>query len=329
MTAEIPLDDIFRNCTDRTFAKKALSVFRFQYANNPVYHEYCRHIHVAEDQVLAPEQIPFLPISFFKTHTVKTTEFEPELTFESSGTAGMARSRHYVKDKRLYEASIWNSFRHFYGNPADYVLLALLPNYLEQQHSSLVYMTDFLMKKSGHPENGYFLRNHKDLYDRLLYLKNAGRKTMLWGVTFALLDFAEEYRLDFPELVVFETGGMKGRRSEMVKEELYVRLKESFGVSQIHSEYGMCELLSQAYSCGRNRFFTPPWMRLWLRDERDPLASQSPVTGGVINVIDLANLYSCAFIATEDLGRQHEDGSIEVVGRLDSAQLRGCSMLVL
>ena len=325
---ESSLENIFHTYTDKAFAQKALSVFHFQYVQNPVYREYCQRIHVREDDVLTVEQIPFLPISFFKTHDVKTTDFQPELTFQSSGTTGMTHSHHYIKDKRLYEDSIWHSFHHFYGDPVDYVFLTLLPNYLEQQNSSLIYMMDFLMKKSNHPDNGYYLRNHKDLYDKLLHLQKTGQKTILWGVTFALLDFIEEYRMNFPELIVFETGGMKGRRKEMVKEEVYALLEDAFGVSQIHSEYGMCELLSQAYSCKANRFFTPPWMKLWLRDEKDPLASQSPVKSGVINVIDLANLYSCSFISTEELGRRHEDGSIEVLGRLDSAQLRGCNLLV-
>lgn len=274
------------------------------------------------------EDIPFLPISFFKTHEVKTTLFKPALTFRSSGTTGMQQSQHLIKDALLYQHSLKNCFQHFYGSPSDYTFLALLPNYLEQKNSSLIYMMETLMKASGAKDNGYFLYNHEDLYQKLIQLRDNHRKTILWGVTFALLDFAEHYQLDFPELIVFETGGMKGRRKEMVKEELYDILKRAFGVPGIHSEYGMCELLSQAYSTGDNIFATPPWMRLRLRSEKDPLDGSDTVGTGVINVIDLANIFSCAFIATEDLGRRHPNG-IEVLGRLDHAQIRGCNLMVL
>ena len=259
---------------------------------------------------------------------MKCGDFVPELTFQSSGTTGMERSRHLIRDAILYRRSLLESFRYFYGDPAEYTFLALLPNYLEQQNSSLIYMMEALMEASGASDNGYYLYNHKDLYDKLLQLRDRHQKTILWGVTFALLDFAAQYRLDFPELIVFETGGMKGRRKEMVKEELYAILREAFGVADIHSEYGMCELLSQAYSCGGNVFATPPWMRLRLRSEKDPLDGSDSVGTGVINVIDLANIHSCSFIATEDLGRRHPDG-IEVLGRLDSAQIRGCNLMVL
>ena len=249
--------------------------------------------------------IPFLPISFFKSHEVKTGDFTPELIFRSSGTTGMQHSVHLIRDALLYQRSLIAGFRHFYGNPADYTFLALLPNYLEQKHSSLVYMMDELMRQSGSADSGYYLYNHEELYQKLQQLRDRHQKTILWGVTFALLDFAEKYPIDFPELIVFETGGMKGRRKEMVKEELYDILRKAFGVSDIHSEYGMCELLSQAYSKGGNVFATPPWMQLRLRSEKDPLDGSDSVGTGVINVIDLANLHSCSFIATEDLGRRH------------------------
>lgn len=322
-------ENIFHSYSEKEFEQIALDIFHFQYFNNEVYQKYCRYIHVKESKINKISQIPFLPISFFKTHRIQTTAFVPELTFQSSGTTGMSCSYHYVKSQKLYRESLYQGFSCFYQQPEQYVFLALLPSYIEQQNSSLIFMMDTLMKMSGAAENGYYLHNYRDLYDNLLDLQKRGRKTILWGVTFALLDFIEHYQLDFPELIVFETGGMKGRRKEMIKEELYEKLKKAFGVPQIHSEYGMCELLSQAYSQGENQFFTPPWMRLYLRDEKDPLASMSPVSTGVVNVIDFANLYSCSFVATEDLGRKHKNGGIEILGRVDNSQLRGCNLLVV
>lgn len=319
---------IFRIRNDAEFEHSALSVFRFQFAHNSTYRSYCQLLNINKEDIHHLEDIPFLPISFFKTHLVKTTRFTPALTFRSSGTTGMQQSRHLIKDAILYQMSLTEGFRFFYGSPSEYTFLALLPNYLEQKHSSLVYMMDSLMCQSRSKESGYYLYNHEDLYKKLIQLRDNKQKTILWGVTFALLDFAEKYTLDFPELIVFETGGMKGRRKEMVKEELYATLCKALGVSDIHSEYGMCELLSQAYSKGGNIFATPPWMRLRLRNEKDPLDGSDTVGTGVINVIDLANIYSCSFIATEDLGRRHPNG-IEVLGRLDHAQIRGCNLLVM
>jgi len=321
-------DHIFHLSSKADFEATALRVFGFQYENNTVYRTYCQHIGKSKEDVQTLSDIPFLPISFFKTHDVKTGEFEPELTFRSSGTTGMERSRHLIKDASLYRKSLIESFRHFYGNPSDYVFLALLPNYIEQQNSSLIYMMEELMHESGAKENGYYLYNHEDMYQKLIQLRDNQQRTILWGVTFALLDFAEKYTMDFPQLIVFETGGMKGRRKEMVKEELYGILRKAFGVTDIHSEYGMCELLSQAYSKGGNIFSTPPWMQLRLRSEKDPFDSSNQMATGVINIIDLANLHSCAFIATEDLGRRHPDG-IEILGRMDHSQTRGCSLMVL
>lgn len=321
-------DHIFHLSSKADFEATALRVFGFQYENNTVYRTYCQHIGKSKEDVQTLSDIPFLPISFFKTHDVKTGEFEPELTFRSSGTTGMERSRHLIKDASLYRKSLIESFRHFYGNPSDYVFLALLPNYIEQQNSSLIYMMEELMHESGAKENGYYLYNHEDMYQKLIQLRDNQQRTILWGVTFALLDFAEKYTMDFPQLIVFETGGMKGRRKEMVKEELYGILRKAFGVTDIHSEYGMCELLSQAYSKGGNIFSTPPWMQLRLRSEKDPFDGSNQMATGVINIIDLTNLHSCAFIATEDLGRRHPDG-IEILGRMDHSQTRGCSLMVL
>ena len=321
-------DHIFHLSSEADFEATALQVFGFQYENNTVYRTYCQHIGKSIENVQTLSDTPFLPISFFKTHDVKTGDFEPELIFRSSGTTGMERSRHLIKDAALYRKSLIESFRHFYGNPSDYVFLALLPNYIEQKNSSLIYMMEELMRESGAKENGYYLYNHEDMYQKLIQLRDSQQKTILWGVTFALLDFAEKYTMDFPQLVVFETGGMKGRRKEMVKEELYDILRKAFGVTDIHSEYGMCELLSQAYSKGGNIFSTPPWMQLRLRSEKDPFDGSNQMATGVINIIDLANLHSCAFIATEDLGRRHPNG-IEILGRMDHSQTRGCSLMVL
>ena len=321
-------EQIFHLSSSADFEAAALRVFAYQYAYNSVYHAYCQHIGVQAKSVRTISDIPFLPISLFRTHDVVTGDFLPELTFRSSGTTGMERSRHLVKDAGLYRKSLTESFRYFYGEPSDYVFLALLPNYVEQRNSSLVYMMDVLMHESGAPENGYYLYNHEDMYKMLLQLRDNHKKTILWGVTFALLDFVEHYTLDFPQLIVFETGGMKGRRKEMVKEELYRILQKAFGVTDIHSEYGMCELLSQAYSKGGNVFATPPWMRLRLRSEKDPFDGSDTTDTGAINVVDLANVHSCSFIATEDLGRRSRDG-IEVLGRLDHSQIRGCSLMVL
>ena len=313
---------------DEEFLSKALQLFEYQYLNNDIYQQYCDLLHRSPAHVKTLEELPFLPISFFKTHKIVTGTFAPQMVFFSSGTTSTQVSKHYIKDIALYERSFTKSFRHFYGAVEDYTFLALLPNYQENPNSSLIYMTNKLMKLSASPYNGYFLNNHQQLFYCLQHLKTTGRKVILFGVSYALLDFAEHYQLYFPELIVFETGGMKGRRKELVKEELHAILMATFGVSKIHSEYGMCELLSQAYSSGDNIFYTPPQMKLLLRDERNPLLHSSMLATGFINVIDLANKYSCAFIATDDLGRRNPDGGIEILGRMDSAEVRGCNLLV-
>ena len=313
---------------DEEFLSEALQLFEYQYFNNTVYQQYCDLLHRNPAQVKTLEELPFLPISFFKTHKIVTETFEPQTVFFSSGTTSAQTSKHYIKDLALYERSFTTSFCHFYGAVEDYTFLALLPNYQENPNSSLIYMTNKLMKLSTSPYNGYFLNNHQQLFDHLQQLKTTDRKVILFGVSYALLDFAEHHQLHFPELIVFETGGMKGRRKELVKEELHAILMAAFGVPKIHSEYGMCELLSQAYSNGDNIFYTPPQMKLLLRDERNPLLHSPSLTTGFINVIDLANKYSCAFIATDDLGHRHFDGGMEILGRMDSAEVRGCNLLV-
>jgi len=332
------LENIFYPFSDEDFEKHALALFQYQYEKNEIYRSFCNMLKVNIQNITTYTQIPFLPISFFKTHQVKTGEFEPDIEFRSSGTTGSDTSRHFVKDVKLYENSFLKSFEYFYGNPHDYCFLALLPNYLEQcsnealpqsykKHSSLIYMINRLISGSKYAESGFYLYNHEELFEKLFTLKEKKIKTILFGVSFALLDFAEKFTGSFPDLIVFETGGMKGRRPEIVKSELHQILCNAFNVKHIHSEYGMCELLSQAYSSEQNLFATPPWMKILLRDEKDPLHYSLSLTTGAINVIDFANLHSCAFIATDDLGKRAANGMIEILGRLDVSQIRGCNLM--
>ena len=320
--------EIFAISNLADFNSAALSVFRHQALNCDIYKAYIDNLHIVPEQVKTIEEIPFLPISFFKTHEVLSSKDPVEIVFSSSGTTGQIQSRHLVTDVSIYEQSFNAAFELFYSKPEDTCILALLPSYLERDGSSLIYMVDSLLKQSKHPDSGYFLHNHADLYQKLQELQQNGTKTLLIGVTYALLDFTEAFQINFPELIVMETGGMKGKRKEMVREELHAQLTEGFGVSMIHSEYGMTELLSQGYSDGAGIFNCPPWMKIMLRDTNDPLSPpQNHQTGG-INVIDLANINSCAFIATQDLGKVYPDGSFEVLGRFDNSDIRGCNLLV-
>jgi hypothetical protein len=321
-------NQIFSIQTEAEFDQTALSVFQYQAQNCSVYQSYINHLHVSAEEITSVDQIPFLPIAFFKTQEVVTGTQEPVIAFSSSGTTGMVQSRHLVTDLSLYDRSFNKTFQQFYGDPKDICILALLPSYQERDGSSLIYMVDALIEQSEHKDSGYFLHNHSDLYEKLKQLQASGQKTILIGVTYALLDFVEQYGLDFPELIVMETGGMKGKRKEMVREELHAVLQAGFGVPAIHSEYGMTELLSQAYSAGVGIFNCPPWMKIMLRDTNDPLSQPKQGRSGGINVIDLANLNSCAFIATQDLGKIYPDGSFEVLGRFDNADIRGCNLLV-
>lgn len=281
------------------------------------------------------EEIPFLPISFFKTHRVQTLlpgTQETQKVFESSGTTGEQSSKHYVNDISLYEESFLTAFEMFYGAPSQYLILGLLPGYLERQNSSLVYMVQGLMDKSGHEKAGFFLYNHAQLFDLLQQANAVGQKVLLIGVTFSLLDFAEKYTMNMRHTIVMETGGMKGRKAELTRDEVHAFLQERLGVETIHTEYSMTELLSQAYSSAGGKLVCPPWMKVVMREQNDPFAlTARPRTkvGGLINVIDLANIYSCAFIATDDVGRLYYDGSFEVLGRSDQSDLRGCSLLVV
>lgn len=325
---KISIPSIFSIRSEQEFNETALAIFKHQAANCEPYRQFITNLNIKAEQIKDVKDIPYLPISFFKSHRIVSNTDKEEIVFSSSGTTGMVQSKHYVTDLSVYDDSFIKAFEQFYGKSEDYCLLALLPSYLERDGSSLIYMVDALLKQSKHPDSGYFLHNHEDLYHKLTALKTAGQKTILIGVTYALLDFLEHYPLDFPELIVMETGGMKGKRKEMVREELHDMLKSGFGVSAIHSEYGMTELLSQAYSFGEGIFECPAWMKIVLRDTNDPLTLLNANQTGGINVIDLANLNSCSFIATQDLGRLLRDGSFEVLGRFDHSDIRGCNLLV-
>ncbi len=319
---------IFNIKTETEFNEIAIDIFRYQATNNPVYKQYIDILKVDQSQIKSYREIPFLPIQFFKSQDIITDGKSPEITFSSSGTTGMITSQHLVADVNLYIESFRKAFELFYGNVEDMAIVALLPSYLERSGSSLIYMVDDLIKRSNNSESGYFLYNHQDLFNTLSTLRDKGKKTVLFGVTYALLDFVENFNIDFPELIVMETGGMKGKRKEMIREELHKILCAGFHVESIHSEYGMTELLSQGYSKGSGLFHTPPWMKILIRDTNDPLSLLDNKKTGAINVIDLANYYSCSFIATQDLGKFHQDGSFEILGRFDNSDIRGCNLLV-
>ena len=319
---------IFSLNNEADFEKTALDIFNHQAKNCKVYKDFIYHLGIEPETITSHLEIPFLPISFFKTHQVVSTSNEPAIIFSSSGTTGQIQSKHLVSDVKIYEQSFNLAFEQFYGAIENTCLLALLPSYLERDGSSLIYMIDSLLTQSEHPKSGYFLHDLENLYMTLKELQKAGQKTILIGVTYALLDFIEQFQLHFPELIVMETGGMKGKRKEMVREELHQTLCTGFGVNKIHSEYGMTELLSQAYSNGDGIFKTPNWMKILLRDTSDPLSLLESKKSGGINVIDLANLNSCSFIATQDLGKVYADGNFEVLGRFDNADIRGCNLLV-
>jgi hypothetical protein len=322
------------NITEAGFNDLALEVFRFQYINNNVYKAYLDALGVNAPKLSRVEDIPFLPIKFFKTHTVQSSVFEPEIIFESSGTSQTLNSKHSVKDLNLYEESFKKGFEYFYGRINNYCILGLLPAYLERTGSSLVYMVDKMINLSSHPQSGFYLNEYQKLFETLRQLEDKGQETLLIGVSFALLDFFEQYPMKLKNTIVMETGGMKGRRREMIRPELHAALTVGSGVKEIHSEYGMTELLSQAYSKGNGIFNCPPWMKVLVRDEEDPLliktlsATRVPLSGAV-NIIDLANVYSCSFIATDDAAKLYADGSFEILGRMDGSDLRGCSLMIM
>ena len=310
------------------FEKHVWTTFKNQYENNSVYRSYCDLIHKDPDRVQRIADLPFLPISFFKTHKVQTTKYT-DFHFTSSGTTGSSVSKHYVPNLALYEASFRCGFERFYGAINKYAVLALLPSYLERSGSSLIYMVQDWIKNSKHPLSGFYLNDYAALANQLALLEKQKQPTLLIGVSFALLDFAEQYPQQLKHTMVMETGGMKGRRKELLREALHQHLKEGFGQASIHSEYGMTELLSQAYACKDGQFETPPWMQVLARDPSDPLSLIAQGQIGGLNIIDLANQDSCAFIATEDLGRVYASGKFEVLGRFDAAEIRGCNLMVV
>lgn len=321
-------DRIFNIKSESVFFESALKVFHYQYDRNSVYKRFIDSLGKQVSSVKSLIDIPFLPVEFFRNHKITTGDLPVEMIFESSGTTGVTPGKHFICDLSLYEESFLNSFRMFYGDPQEYVIAALLPSYTEREGSSLVYMADKLIKKSNHVLSGFYRDNIDNLINSLKKVKETNRKFFLLGVSFALLDLAENTSADLRDVIVMETGGMKGRRKELTRSELHSILKEKFNVTSIHSEYGMTELMSQAYSKGEGIFYCPPWMKIILRDPQDPLTmfTESGRTGG-INIIDLANINSCSFISTGDLGKLHDDGGFEVLGRFDNSDIRGCNLL--
>ncbi|CAL2080495.1 long-chain-fatty-acid---luciferin-component ligase [Tenacibaculum sp. 190524A05c] len=322
-------NSIFNIQTGQEFKEVVLQVFKHQFEHNPVYRSFCDLLYVHPSDVKDIEEIPFLPIQFFKSKKVISSLKDVEEVFSSSGTTGSVTSKHYVTDISLYQESYIKGFQHFYGDIDDYIILALLPNYLERKGSSLVYMVDDLIQKSNHEESGFYLNNLDELANKLSLLDSSGKKVLLIGVSFALLDMVEQHSFNLKNTIIMETGGMKGRRKELIRTELHQLLSDGFGVENIHSEYGMTELLSQGYSNGNGVFACPPWMKILTRDTEDPLSIQTKGKTGGINVIDLANYNSCSFIATQDLGKVHADNSFEIIGRFDNSDIRGCNLMVL
>lgn len=320
--------NIFNIQTEEDFLNVALETFRFQAKNNIIYKEFIRLLNIAVSDVKRLEQIPFLPIQFFKTHKIISTNASVKEIFYSSGTTGMQLSKHFVTDINLYKTSYTKGFSSFYGAISNYTILALLPNYLERKGSSLVFMIDDLIKKTGKQESGFYLNNIDELAQKLRYLDQKGEKILLIGVSFALLDLIEKHQFQLKNTIVMETGGMKGRRKEIIRQELHQLLKKGFGVRQIHSEYGMTELLSQAYSLGNGTFKTPKWMKIIIRDTEDALSILPENKTGGINLIDLANRNSCSFLATQDLGKKLENNTFEILGRFDNSDIRGCNLMV-
>ncbi len=310
------------------FNTRTMDILNYQYSENHLYRDFSNQLQKTPEKIRELNQISFLPVSFFKNSEVKSGEFIPEIIFESSSTTGTNPSRHFVKKIRLYRESFVKGFELFYGNIRNFCVLGLLPAYLERRGSSLVFMVNELINFSGHDDSGFYLYDFERLYDMLLKMEKHKQKTLLIGVSFALLDFAEKYAMKLNHTTIIETGGMKGRKEEITRMELHKILKRQLGVGHVHSEYGMTELLSQAYSSGDGIYKPVPWMKALVRDEDDPLSIHNSGEG-LLNIIDLANRDSCSFIATDDIVRLYDDGSFEVMGRMDNSDIRGCSMLVV
>jgi hypothetical protein len=322
-------NSIFNLHNSNEFEKMALEIFQFQAKNNVVYGEFLNHLHIDIHSIKKIEEIPFLPIQFFKSHQVLSSNETIQSLFLSSGTTGNEQSKHFVTDLSIYEKSFTKGFEHFYGAIEDFTVLALLPSYLERDGSSLIYMVNDFIRKSKNEKSGFYLNNLEELSQNLIELDKKNEKILLIGVSFALLDLVEKHKFQLKNTVVMETGGMKGRRKELIREELHQILREGFGVENIHSEYGMTELLSQAYSKGNGIFECPPWMKILTRDTEDALTVLSEGKSGGINIIDLANINSCSFIATQDLGKTYPNGTFEVLGRFDNSDIRGCNLMVI
>jgi hypothetical protein len=323
-----PFTSSLNQINESNFEDIAMEVFHFQYKNNLLYRTYVQHLGKDPALINSISKIPFLPIRFFKTHTVVCGTWTPEVVFTSSSTSGTGESRHPVLSLDFYLKNAASIFERFYGPIDDYHFLALLPSYLERSGSSLIAMIDYFMRRDSSGNSGYFLNNYDELLRKIDQLRASRKKTVLWGVSFGLLDLAEKIEVDLSNCIVLETGGMKGRRKELIREELHEFLGSRFSVAQIHSEYGMTELLSQAYSAGKGYFHAPPWMKIQIRDINDPFQSLGEGRVGGVNVIDLANANTCSFIETEDLGRVVEGSSFEVLGRADNSDIRGCNLLV-
>jgi hypothetical protein len=322
----INYESIFKIKTIDDFESMAVKIFKYQFDNNKIYRSFCDLINKNPSDITNSNQIPFLPIKFFKSHIVLSSNQSIEKKFISSGTTNTNLSTHYITDLKLYESSFENSFKYFFGDIKEFTILALLPSYLENKNSSLIYMADKLIKKTNRKNSGFYLDNYIELKDKLIELKN--EKVILIGVTFALLNLIEKFNFKLPNLTIVETGGMKGRRKEMIRNELHTKLINGFGTNLICSEYGMTELLSQAYSTNNGIFQCPPWMKIHIREPQDALSfKKNGITGGV-NVIDLANINSCSFIATEDLGKKNDENNFEILGRFDNSDIRGCNLLV-
>jgi phenylacetate-coenzyme A ligase PaaK-like adenylate-forming protein len=322
------INKLFSIQTTTDFEKFALAVFKHQAKNSLVYRQFLSHLNIDIDSIKSTNEIPFLPIQFFKSHKIISNSDSVEQVFSSSGTTGKLTSKHYVTNISIYEKSYIIAFEYFYGSVEDYTILALLPSYLERDGSSLIYMVNSLIKKSKNPKSGFYLDNLSELKNTLTDLDNSGEKILLIGVSFALLDLVEKHRFKLKNTIIMETGGMKGRRKELIRSELHSKLKKGFGVVNIHSEYGMTELLSQAYSTGNGVFNTPPWMKVLIRDTEDALQLLPYQKTGGINIIDLANINSCSFIATQDLGKTYANGTFDVLGRFDHSDIRGCNLLI-
>lgn len=325
----IDYNSIFNIKTDAEFEHLALRIFNYQFSNNKVYRSFCDLLYKHPSEVKSIQDIPFLPIQFFKTRDVISSSEPIKTTFTSSGTTGSVTSKHHVTNLDIYIKSFTKAFEAFYGNIEDYTILALLPSYLEREGSSLIYMANEMIAKSKHQQSGFYLNNLSELSETLIKIDSEGKKVLLIGVSFALLDLVESQKFNLKNTIVMETGGMKGRRKELIRAELHQRLKKGFGVKKIHSEYGMTELLSQAYSKGDGVFKCPKWLKIITREPNDPLSLNDFNKSGGLNIIDLANINSCSFIATQDLGTAYNDGSFEVIGRFDNSDIRGCNLMVL